>query len=175
MRSKTGGGNGLGTRLIRLHLPDAVRLVLSIAWGLGTRQHACRGCCHAPSQNMGNAPAGVDSAGVSSDEDEQGGKLSSSNMLEQLAKRYQGKPSSSSGIHTRYRVTSILVYRAIHYCHVFSIGQGACALIHQTDPSLLFFCFCFVALLVFAQTLGSFICMFSCELESMQMLLANSI
>ena len=33
----------------------------------------------------------------------------------------------------------------------------------------------FVALLVFAQTLGSFICMFSCELESMQMLLANSI
>ena len=57
---------------------------------------------------MGNAPAGVDSAGVSSDEDEQGGKLSSSNMLEQLAKRYQGKPSSPSGIHTRYRVTSTL-------------------------------------------------------------------
>ena len=38
---------------------------------------------------MGNAPAGVDSAGVSSDEDEQGGKLSSSNMLEQLAKIFK--------------------------------------------------------------------------------------
>ena len=49
-----------------------------------------------PSQNMGNTPAGVDGASVSSDEDEQGGKLFSSNMLEQLAKRYQGKPSSPS-------------------------------------------------------------------------------
>ena len=33
------------------------------------------------------------------DEDEQGGKLSSSNMLGQLAKRYQDKPSSLSWIH----------------------------------------------------------------------------
>ena len=51
-----------------------------------------------PSQNMGNTPAGVDSACVSPEKDEQGGKLSSSNMLEQLAKTYQGKPSSPSGM-----------------------------------------------------------------------------
>ena len=51
-----------------------------------------------PSQNMGNTPAGVDSACVSPEKDEHGGKLSSSNMIEQLAKTYQGKPSSPSGM-----------------------------------------------------------------------------
>ena len=87
-RSKTGGGNQNEANVPSFSFWDRIRC------SLGTRQNAYRVSATPPSQI--HLPEWM---ALVLDEDKQGGKLSSSNMLGQLAKRYQDKPSSLSWIH----------------------------------------------------------------------------